>query len=168
MDLQSNSLESLNQTTFTSLRNLELFPLPTPSSLFFVPFLPSLMYFGYNRLTSLPSDIFYNNINLKILSIHISFHSSSHFHFLHSFQKNSLTSLPDGVFSQLTSLSSLSLHPSSSLSIIFFVISTLIPSDMLTWETSLHHTCLYQSFLFSFPSISLWRPSIKLSCHNPS
>ena len=107
MDLQSNSLESLNQTTFTTLRNLASFPLPTPSSLFLVPFLPSLMNLNSNQLTSLPPDIFYNNINLKSLSILISFHSSSHSHSLHSLNNNRLTSLPNGVFSQLTSLSSL-------------------------------------------------------------
>ena len=107
MDLHSNSLESLNQTTFTSLRNLDSFPLPTPSSLFLVPFLPSLMNLNSNQLTSLPPDIFYNNINLKSLSILISFHSSSHSHSLHSLNNNRLTSLPNGVFSQLTSLSSL-------------------------------------------------------------
>ena len=107
MDLQSNSLESLNQTTFTSLRNLVSFPLPTPSSLFLVPFLPSLMNLSSNQLTSLPPDIFYNNINLKSLSILISFHSSSHSHSLHSLNNNRLTSLPNGVFSQLTSLFSL-------------------------------------------------------------
>ena len=60
-----------------------------------------------NQLTSLPPDIFYNNINLKSLSILISFHSSSHSHFLHSLSNNRLTSLPNGVFSQLNSLSSL-------------------------------------------------------------
>ena len=107
MDLQSNSLESLNQTTFTSLRNLASFPLPTPSSLFLVPFLPSLMNLNSNQLTSLPPDIFYNNINLKSLSILISFHSSSRSHSLHYLNNNRLTSLPNGVFSQLTSLSSL-------------------------------------------------------------
>ena len=107
MGLQSNSLESLNQTTFTSLRNLVSFPLPTPSSLFLVPFLPSLMNLNSNQLTSLPPDIFYNNINLKSLSILISFHSSSHSHSLHSLNNNRLTSLPNGVFSQLTSLTSL-------------------------------------------------------------
>ena len=150
MSLQSNSLESLHQSTFTSLRNLASFPLPTPSSLFLVPFLPSFMNLSYNQLTSLPPDIFYNNINLKSLSILISFHSSSHSHSPHSLNNNGLTSLPNGVFSQLTSLSSL---PSSlpsiliSLSITFFVISTLIPSHTLIWETSLHHTCLYQSSL---------------------
>ena len=72
MDLQSNSLESLDQTTFTSLRNLISFPLPTPSSLFLVPFLPSFMSLDYNQLTSLPPDIFDNNANLKNLSILIS------------------------------------------------------------------------------------------------
>ena len=107
MDLQSNSLKSLNQTTFTSLRNLASFPLPTPSSLFLVPFLPSLMNLSSNHLTSLPPDIFYNNINLNSLSILISFHSSSHSHSLHSLNNNRLTSLPNGFFSQLTSLSSL-------------------------------------------------------------
>ena len=107
MSLHSNSLESLNQTTFTGLRNLVTFPLPTPSSLFLVPFLPSLMNLNSNQLTSLPPDIFYNNINLKSLSILISFHSSSHSHSLHSLNNNRLTSLPNGVFSQLTSLSSL-------------------------------------------------------------
>ena len=107
MDLHSNSLESLNQTTFTSLRNLESFPLLTPSSLFLVPFLPSLMNLNSNQLTSLPPDIFYNNINLKSLSILISFHLSSHSHSLHDLNDNILTSLPNGVFSQLTSLTSL-------------------------------------------------------------
>ena len=107
MDLQSNSLESLNQKTFTNLRNLESFPLPTPSSLFLVPFFHSLMDLSSNKLTSLPPDIFYNNINLKSLSILISFHSSSHSHSLHSLNNNRLTSLPNGVFSQLTSLTSL-------------------------------------------------------------
>ena len=107
MGLQSNSLESLNQTTFATLRNLASFPLPTPSSLFLVPFLPSLMNLSSNQLTSLPPDIFYNNINLKYLSILISFHSSSHSHSLHDLNNNRLTSLPNGVFSQLTSLSSL-------------------------------------------------------------
>ena len=59
-------------------------------------------------------------------------------------------------------------HPSSSLSLTFFVISTLIPSHTLIWETPLHHTCLYQSSLptsSSSSSISLWWPSIKLSRH---
>ena len=87
MSLHSNSLESLNQTTFISLRNLASFPLPIPSSLFLVPLLPSLMNLNYNQLTSLPPDIFYNNINLKSLSILISFHSSSHSHSLHSPQQ---------------------------------------------------------------------------------
>ena len=108
MSLQSNSLESLNQTTFTTLRNLVSFPLPTPSSLFLVPFRLSLMNISSNQLTSLPPDIFYNNINLNSLSILISFHSSSHSHSLHYLvNNNTLTSLPNGVFSQLTSLSSL-------------------------------------------------------------
>ena len=123
MDLQSNSLKSLHQTTFTSLRNLELFPLPTPSSLFLVPFLPSLLYLFSNQLTSLPPDIFYNNINLHSLSILISFHSSSHSHSLHWLSNNSLTSLPNGVFSQLTSLSSL---PSSLSSILIFLSPSLL------------------------------------------
>ena len=107
MNLDANSLESLHQSTFTNLRNLVSFPLPTPSSLFLVPFLPSLMNLNSNQLTSLPPDIFYNNINLKSLSILISFHSSSHSHSLHSFNSNRLTFLPNGVFSQLTSLISL-------------------------------------------------------------
>ena len=38
-------------------------------------------------------------------------------------------------------------HPSSSLSLTSFVNLTLIPSHTLIWETSLHHTCLYQSSL---------------------
>ena len=114
MSLHSNSLKSLNQTTFTSLRNLVSFPLPTPSSLFLVPSIPSHMYLNSNQLTSLPPDIFENNNNLKSLYILISFHSSSHSHSLHSLSNNRLTSLPNGVFSQLTSLSSL---PSSLLSI---------------------------------------------------
>ena len=156
MNLQSNSLESLNQTTFTSLRNLASFPLPTPSSLFLVPFLPSLMLLDSNKLTSLPPDIFYNNIDLKSLSIIISFHSS-HSHSLHGLSKNRLTSLPNGVFSQLTSLSSL---PSSLPSILislphFFVILTIIPSHTLIWETPLHHTCLYQSSLSTSSSSSI-------------
>ena len=70
-------------------------------------FLFSLTNLNSNQLISLPPDIFYNNINLKYLSILISFHSSSHSHFLHSLSYNRLTSLPNGVFSQLTSLSSL-------------------------------------------------------------
>ena len=107
MDLHSNSLKSLHQSSFTSLRNLVSFPLPTPFSLFFIPFLHSFMYLNYNQLTSLPPDIFDNNINLKYLSILISFHSSSHSHSLHNLNNNSLTSLPNGVFSQLTSLTSL-------------------------------------------------------------
>ena len=107
MDLQSNLLESLNQTTFTTLRNLASFPFPTPSSLFLVPFLPSLMNLNSNQLTFLSPEIFYNNINLNFLSILISFHSSSHSDFLHYLNNNRLTSLPNGVFSQLTSLSSL-------------------------------------------------------------
>ena len=107
MNLRSNSLESLHQSTFTNLRNLESFPLPTPSSLFLVPFLSSLMSLNSNRLTSLHPDIFYNNINLNYLSIHISFHSSSHSHSFHALNNNRLTSLPNGVFSQLTSLYSL-------------------------------------------------------------
>ena len=107
MSLQSNSLESLNQTTFTSLRNLVSFPLPTPSPLFLTHFLPSFINLYNNKLTSLHPDIFDNNINLKYLSILISFHSSSHSHSLHDLNSNRLTSLPNGVFSQLTSLSSL-------------------------------------------------------------
>ena len=159
MNLLSNSLQSLNQTTFTTLRNLVTFPLPTSSSLFLVPFLPSLMRLNSNQLTSLPPDIFYNNINLNSLSILISFHSSSHSHSLHDLSNNRLTSLPNGFFSQLTSLSSL---PSSLPSILIialtiFVILTLIPSHTLIWETPLHHTCLYQSSLpTSSSSISLW------------
>ena len=82
-------------------------PLPTPSSLFLVPFLPSFMSLNSNQLASLPPDIFYNNINLKNLSILISFHSSSHSHSIYSLSRNRLTSLPSGFFSQLTSLSSL-------------------------------------------------------------
>ena len=158
MDLQSNSMKSLNQTTFTSLRNLASFPLPTPSSLFLVPFLPSLMDLSYTQLTSLPPGIFYNNINLVNLSILISFHSSSHSHSLHYLNSNRLASLPNGVFSQLTSLTSL---PSSLPSILIslphrLVISTLIPSHTLIWEIPLHHTCLYQSSLPTSSSISLW------------
>ncbi len=110
MNLGSNSLKSLHQSTFTNLRNLVSFPLPTPFSLFLVPFIPSLMDLGYNQLTSLPPDIFDNKINLKTLSILISFHSSSHSHSLHFLNNNNLTSLPNGVFSQLTKLS---LLPSS-------------------------------------------------------
>ena len=107
MSLQSNSLESLHQSTFTSLRNLASFPLSTPSSLVLIPFLPSFMYLNYNQLTSLPPDIFDNNIILRTLSILISFHSSSHSHSLLSLNNNKLTSLPNGVFSQLTKLSDL-------------------------------------------------------------
>ena len=107
MNLQSNSLESLHQSTFTNLRNLVSFPLPTPSSLFLIPFLPSFMNLNSNQLTSLPPDIFDNNINLKNLSILISFHSSSHSNSLHFLSNNNLTFLPNGVFSQLTSLYSL-------------------------------------------------------------
>ena len=105
MNLQYNSLESLHQSTFTSLRNLVSFPLPTPSSLFLIPFLPSFIWVNSNQLTSLPPDIFDNNINLKDLSILISFHSSSYTHSLHLLNNNRLTSLPNGVFSQLTELS---------------------------------------------------------------
>ena len=114
MGLHSNSLESLDQTTFTNIRNLVSFPLPTPSSLFLIPFLPSFMNLDSNQLTSLPPDIFDNNINLKTLSILISFHPSPHSHSFHSLDNNSLTSLPNGVFSQLTKLSTLPspFHPS--------------------------------------------------------
>ena len=84
-----------------------------------------------NRLTSLPPDIFDNNINLKSLSILISFHSSSHSHSLHSLNNNRLTSLPNGVFSQLTSLTSL---PSSLPSILISLLHILcyLHSNSLT------------------------------------
>ena len=168
MDLHSNSLESLHQSTFTNLRNLALFPLLTPSSLFFIHFLLSFMYLNCNQLTSLPPDIFGDNINLKYLFILISFHSSSHSHSLHYLNNNRLTSLPNGIFSQLTKLNYLpsSFLPPILISLPHFLIFTPIPSHTLTWETSLHHTCLYQSsHPPSSPSISLWLPSIKLSCH---
>ena len=132
MDLQSNSLESLHQSTFTNLRNLASFPLPTPSSLFLIPFLPSFMYLNSNQFTSLPPDIFDNNINLKTLSILISFHSSSHSHSLHYLNNNRLTSLPNGVFSQLTSLTSL---PSSLPSILI----SLLHIPCYLYSNSLTH-----------------------------
>ena len=106
-------------------------PLPTPSTLFLILFLPSFMNLNSNKLTSLPPDIFDNNFILETLSIPISFHSSSYSHSLHDLYNNRLTSLPNGVFSQLTSLISL---PSSLPSILISLPHILgyISSNSLT------------------------------------
>ena len=157
MNLNSNSLESLHQTTFRNLRNLEYFSPPTPSSLFLIHF---------HSLTSIPINwLSFLQTSLTTISTSNPFPSSFHFihhHTLIPFMTSITTYWPpyqmeSSPNSPPSLLFLLPFHPSSSLSLTFFVIFTLIPSHTLIWETSLHHTCLYQSSLPpSSSSISLW------------